>query len=66
MIRKEFGNLADERASDPVLISKALNIKRSVRMGGTESVYGAKNGQMVANKIDDRYFSKHFAHTPTA
>ena len=58
-VGKEFGDLADIRASDPVTITQRL---KKVDLQKT-----AERGKTTADqRIDEDYFNKHFAHTPTA
>ena len=65
---REFGNLADMRASDPVTLAKvAKNYNKNRR----NTSYEENNdpGQSRKSKIeikDENYFNRHFAHTPTA
>lgn len=58
-VKKVFGNLADQRASDPVTLQGALKHKRST-VGDIE-----ENKDRVTSKtLDENYFNR-FASTPT-
>ena len=61
LVGKEFGDLADMRASDPVLISQ--RIKRNSFSKAKRQEALVNRGQTM-KKIDENYFNKHFASTP--
>lgn len=64
-VSKGFGDLADERASDPVTLFEA---HRRKKMGGSiidADGSFARIGQNTAGKrLDENYFGKQFSHTP--
>ncbi len=59
-VKKVFGNLADQRASDPVTLQGALNKHKRSTVGEIE-----ENKERVTSKtLDENYFNR-FASTPT-
>jgi hypothetical protein len=65
LVGKEFGNLADLRASDPVTIAKAARNLKTRRNTGAED--GGLTRQTSKIEVsNENYFNRHFAHTPTA
>ena len=65
---KEFGNLADLRASDPVTLAKvAKNYNKNRRdTSYEESKNSSQNRTSKIEIKDENYFNRHFAHTPNA
>ena len=63
---KEFGNLADLGASDPVTIARAARAYNKTRRNTdmTQNVGGNRKSKIEIQ--DENYFKSHFAHTPTA
>ena len=64
-VSKEFGNLADLRASDPVTIAA---IAKKNKKNLSASVLIAAENEEARDKslknVNDNYFNRHFANTP--
>ena len=64
-VSKEFGNLADLRASDPVTIAA---IAKKNKQNLSASVLIAAENEEARDKslknVNDNYFNRHFANTP--
>ncbi len=62
-VGKEFGDLADTRASDPVTILPRFGAKKGAELPSQSADIAQR---ATTNKIVENYFNKNFAATPTA
>ena len=63
-VGREFGNLADLRASDPVTIAAIVRNKKKQMSASMMVAEEAEENKKNLKNVNENYFNRHFAHTP--